>query len=110
MPGTACLDSPENAGPEWRLRWSTLDLNQANGLLDKVGLTKKDGEGYRLRTDNGQRLRLEVTTVAASVMLVRQSRPSLSGSTTPGTSWMSSAATLRYWAAPLESRSSRCRK
>jgi peptide/nickel transport system substrate-binding protein len=60
--------SPENAGPEWRLKWSTLDLNQANGLLDKVGLTKKDAEGYRLRTDNGQRLRLEVTTVAASFL------------------------------------------
>ncbi|MCK7479992.1 MAG: hypothetical protein M0C28_23920 [Candidatus Moduliflexus flocculans] len=28
-----------------------LDLKQANELLDKIGLTKKDGEGYRLRTD-----------------------------------------------------------
>jgi peptide/nickel transport system substrate-binding protein len=58
--------SPENAGPEWRTKWSTLDVKQSNDLLDKIGLTKKDGEGFRLRTDNGQRLRLEVTTVAAA--------------------------------------------
>ena len=60
--------SPENAGPEWRTKWSTLDVNQANGLLDKIGLTKKDGEGFRVRTDNGQRLRLTVTTVAAAFL------------------------------------------
>jgi peptide/nickel transport system substrate-binding protein len=60
--------SPENAGPEWRTKWSTLDVNQANGLLDKIGLDKKDSEGFRLRTDNGQRLRIEVTTVAAAFL------------------------------------------
>ena len=58
--------SPENAGPEWRTKWSTLDIKQANELLDKIGLSKKDSEGYRLRTDNGQRLRITVTTVAAA--------------------------------------------
>ena len=31
-------------------------------MLDKLGLDKKDGEGYRLRTDGGGRLRLELTT------------------------------------------------
>jgi len=61
-------NSPENAGPEWRTKWSTLDVNQSNALLDKLGLTNKDAEGYRLRTDNGQRLRLEVTTVAAAFL------------------------------------------
>jgi peptide/nickel transport system substrate-binding protein len=60
--------SPENAGPEWRTKWSTLDIKQANDLLDKIGLTQKDAEGFRLRTDNGQRLRLEVTTVAAAFL------------------------------------------
>src|SRR6185369_9987726 len=58
--------SPENAGPEWRTKWSTLDVKQANDLLDKIGLTKKDAEGFRVRTDNGQRLRFVVTTVAAA--------------------------------------------
>src|SRR5206468_1114840 len=40
-----------------------LDVKQANELLDKVGLSKKDGEGYRLRTDGKGRLRLELVTV-----------------------------------------------
>jgi peptide/nickel transport system substrate-binding protein len=38
------------------------DPKKANELLDKIGLTKKDSEGYRLRTDNGQRLRIELMT------------------------------------------------
>jgi peptide/nickel transport system substrate-binding protein len=61
-------DSPENPGPEWRTKWSTLDINQANQLLDKIGLTKKDSEGYRVRTDNGERLRIEIMTVAAAFL------------------------------------------
>jgi peptide/nickel transport system substrate-binding protein len=40
-----------------------LDLKQANELLDKVGLSKKDADGYRLRTDGKGRLRLEMVTV-----------------------------------------------
>lgn len=51
---------PESPGKEWRLRWSTLDVKKANAMLDKIGLAKKDSEGYRLRTDNGERLRLEI--------------------------------------------------
>jgi peptide/nickel transport system substrate-binding protein len=56
---------PQCPGKEWLSKWSTLDLAQANKMLDALGLTKKDGDGYRLRTDNGQRLRLEVQTVRA---------------------------------------------
>jgi peptide/nickel transport system substrate-binding protein len=52
-----------NPGPEYRTLWSTLDAKKANEMLDKIGLDKKDGEGYRLRTDNGQRLRLEIITL-----------------------------------------------
>ena len=56
-------DTPYNPGPEWRSKWATLDVKQANDLLDKIGLSKKDSEGYWLRTDNGQRLRLDIMTV-----------------------------------------------
>ncbi len=56
--------SPENPGPEWRKKWSVLDVKQANAVLDKLGLTMKDAEGYRLRTDGKGRLRIEVTTIA----------------------------------------------
>ena len=53
-------------GPDWRKKWSTLDVKQANALLDKIGLAKKDGEGYRLRTDGKGRLRLELQTSAGA--------------------------------------------
>ena len=57
-PGT--LYSP---GPEWNKKWGVLDLKQSNELLDKLGYTKKDQEGYRLRADGKGRLRLEMVTV-----------------------------------------------
>ena len=56
---------PESPGIEWRKKWSTLDLATANKLLDGLGLTKKDGEGYRLRPDNGKRLVIELLSVKA---------------------------------------------
>ena len=49
-------------GPEWRTKWCTYDVKQANDLLDQVGLTQKDAEGYRQRLDGKGRLTLEVTT------------------------------------------------
>ena len=45
---------------------STFDAKKANELLDKLGLDKKDGEGFRLRTDGKGRLALDVTTVGAA--------------------------------------------
>ncbi len=56
---------PENPGAEWRKKWSVLDLAQANAMLDKLGLTKRDREGYRLRADNGQRLIIQLTVTKA---------------------------------------------
>jgi peptide/nickel transport system substrate-binding protein len=52
-----------NPGKEYRKKWATLDLKQANALLDKIGLSKKDGQGYRLRTDGKGRLRIELMSV-----------------------------------------------
>ena len=57
---------PYSPGPEWRKKWSTHNPKQANEFLDKLGLTKKDAEGYRLRTDGKGRIRLEMQTVAGS--------------------------------------------
>jgi peptide/nickel transport system substrate-binding protein len=56
-------DTVYSPGPEWNKKYATLDIKQANELLDKVGLSKKDSEGYRLRTDGKGRLRLELVTV-----------------------------------------------
>src|SRR5215470_3580851 len=63
-PGSvACTEeSPYNPGREFRKLWSSYDPKTANALLDKIGLSQKDGEGYRLRTDGKGRLRIEITT------------------------------------------------
>jgi peptide/nickel transport system substrate-binding protein len=52
-----------NPGKEYRKKWAVLDIKQANALLDKIGLTKKDAEGYRLRTDGKGRVRIELMSV-----------------------------------------------
>jgi peptide/nickel transport system substrate-binding protein len=59
LPGEDTLYSP---GAEYRTRWATYEPQQANAMLDTIGLDKKDAEGYRLRTDGKGRLRLEVQT------------------------------------------------
>ncbi len=51
-------------GKEWRTKWHTLDVAQANALLDKIGLSQKDPDGYRLRKDGKGRLRLSFMAVA----------------------------------------------
>jgi peptide/nickel transport system substrate-binding protein len=51
---------PESPGKEWIAKWSNYDPARANAMLDAIGLTKKDADGYRLRTDNGERLRIQV--------------------------------------------------
>lgn len=57
--------SPYNPGPEWRDKWSVHDPDQANDLLDSIGLDQRDSEGFRVRSDNGERLRIEIQTIRA---------------------------------------------
>ena len=66
VPGSAVpVDTNKyNPGPEWRQKWAVLDVKQANDMLDKLGLDKKDSEGFRQRTDGKGRLSLAVTTWA----------------------------------------------
>lgn len=73
VPGSAVVaeSSPFNPGPEYREIWSTYDPEQANALLDEIGLTEKDGEGYRLRTDNGERLVIEIPAVPAFIQFAQ---------------------------------------
>ncbi|NBX46102.1 MAG: hypothetical protein EBT22_02590 [Chloroflexi bacterium] len=53
-------------GPDSRKLNSVLDVAKANQLLDKLGLTKRDPQGFRQRLDGKGRLQLEVTTVGAA--------------------------------------------
>jgi peptide/nickel transport system substrate-binding protein len=61
-------DNPYNPGPKYSMLWANHDPDTANAMLDKIGLTKKDDDGYRLRTDGGGRLTFEVLVFAASGM------------------------------------------
>jgi len=59
-------ESTYSPGPEWRTKWHVFDPKQANELLDKAGLTQKDSEGMRLRTDGKGRLRFELVAIAGT--------------------------------------------
>jgi peptide/nickel transport system substrate-binding protein len=61
-----------NPGPEYRTLWATYDPKKANEMLDKIGLDKKDTEGYRLRSDGKGRLRLEITTLGGQFLQFTQ--------------------------------------
>ena len=67
VPGSAAPGEalPYFPGPGWREKWSTFDQKMANEMLDKIGLSKKDAQGFRVRSDNGQRLRLQIQAVQA---------------------------------------------
>src|SRR4030095_12035875 len=54
--------TPYFPGPEYKTSHVCYDVKKANEMLDALGLTKKDSEGYRLRADGGGRLRLALTT------------------------------------------------
>ncbi len=51
---------PEHPGESYRTRWSTYDPDQANALLDDLGLHERDDEGYRMRSDGRGRLRIRI--------------------------------------------------
>ncbi len=73
VPGSAVVaeSSVFNPGPEYRTLWATHDPDQANALLDEIGLTERDSEGYRLRTDNGERLIIEIPSIPAFIQFTQ---------------------------------------
>jgi peptide/nickel transport system substrate-binding protein len=58
--------NPFSPGPEseWRGKWGGFEPDMANEMLDKI-LPDKDSDGFRLRTDNGERLVIEVSARTA---------------------------------------------
>lgn len=61
-------DNQYNPGPEYRELWAVLDVDQANALLDGIGLDKKDGSGMRLRSDGQGPLTLQMVATAAQFL------------------------------------------
>ena len=55
---------PYYPGDEYAFKYTELDTDKANALLDGIGLTARDGDGFRLMP-NGDRLDLEVGVVPA---------------------------------------------
>ena len=74
-PGSAVVaeSSPFNPGPEYRELWAPTagDFEQANQMLDALGLTNKDPEGYRLRSDNGERIIIEIPSIPAFIQFTQ---------------------------------------
>jgi peptide/nickel transport system substrate-binding protein len=55
---------PFYPGDEHAFKYTEHDVDQANQLLDGIGLTERDGDGFRL-LPNGERLDLEISVVPA---------------------------------------------
>jgi peptide/nickel transport system substrate-binding protein len=53
---------PYYPGDEYAFKYTEFDPDQANEILDSIGLTERDSEGFRLRPD-GERLDLEISVV-----------------------------------------------
>jgi peptide/nickel transport system substrate-binding protein len=73
VPGSAVVaeSSVFNPGAEYRQLWANYDPDAANQMLDEIGLTERDADGYRLRTDNGQRLIIELPTIPAFIQFTQ---------------------------------------
>ncbi len=57
-------NNPYYPGPEYEKKNAVRDLVQSNKILDALGLDKRDSEGYRLRTDNGERLNITISVAS----------------------------------------------
>jgi peptide/nickel transport system substrate-binding protein len=55
-------------GDGYHEMWHDFDPDEANQILDDLGLSEKDNEGYRLRSDGNGRLRLDIAAPAAQTI------------------------------------------
>ncbi len=56
---------PESPGynPDWEKAWTEYDPDKANQMLDELGLTEKDSDGFRLRPDKQGPLTIIISAV-----------------------------------------------
>lgn len=54
-------NNPYYPGHEYEKKYAVRNLEQANKILNTLGLNKKDSDGYRLRTDNRRRLNITIS-------------------------------------------------
>lgn len=60
--------SPYFASDRWDEEWGRFDVEEANRLLDEIGLTERDSEGYRLHPDGSGRLTLIMDAVSGAFL------------------------------------------
>jgi peptide/nickel transport system substrate-binding protein len=60
-------NSPYFPGKAWRARWATYDPDRANQLLDEIGLSKRDEDGFRLLPSGDDRVRLSFQSSTSKV-------------------------------------------
>jgi peptide/nickel transport system substrate-binding protein len=70
--GTPASNCPADTPPfynsdRWDEQWGQFDPEQANQILDEIGLDQKDAEGYRL-LPNGERLTLRMDAVSGAFL------------------------------------------
>ena len=53
-------DSPYFPGQDWRRKWADLDIDQANEMLDGIGLSKRNGDGFRMLPSGKGPVRVEM--------------------------------------------------
>jgi len=65
VPGAPCpaKENPCYPGDEYKNKWATLDIAQANKLLDGLGYTNKSADGIRQRKDGKGNLQLSFMAV-----------------------------------------------
>ena len=64
----ATPDNPYYPGPEFEKKYAVRDLDKANKILDKLGLDRKDRDGYRLRSDNKERLIITLSVLRQAML------------------------------------------
>ncbi len=61
-------NNPYYPGPEFEKKNAVRNLEKSNAILDSIGLDRKDSDGYRLRTDNNERLVIIFSVPAQSLI------------------------------------------
>jgi peptide/nickel transport system substrate-binding protein len=56
---------PFYPGDEWAKKYTAYDPAQANQLLDSIGLTKKDADGFRMYPGKDRTVQIEISVVPA---------------------------------------------
>jgi ABC-type transport system substrate-binding protein len=64
------VNGTEYYDPEFETKWTEYDPDRANTLLDEIGLTERDADGYRM-FPNGKELKFIFTVLGFAPLWAR---------------------------------------